>query len=434
MQTPKLSAHFQSRKPSAIRTAQIEFMKRTDGTEAINTAIGNVTLPAHPAMLERLTSLGEKGPFVDGVIKYSPTVGTKECCETVLHIIASSDLSTHGLMAMITDGGSSAMELLIVGVCGTAGSHDDPLMLIDAAYTNYNALAQRTGRKTISIQRELDNNGRFTLPAPDKIEAVIQKHKPAGLLVIPYDNPTGQYYDHALMVSLGRLCVKYNMWFVSDEAYRELFYCKGPASSIWRITEKEVPGITGRRISIETASKVWNACGLRIGALVTDNSDFHAKAVAEYTANLCSNVIGQYVFGALKDLPHQTLKQWYIQQRRYYQDLMGSVSAGLKAAVPGLIVSVPDASIYSVIDVKNVARPGFDAEDFVLYCARKGRVMINNKYVTLLVSPMAEFYKGEIEPNPGRTQMRIAYVESPTKMAHVPHVFKTLFEEYEKTR
>jgi aspartate aminotransferase len=57
-----------------------------------------------------------------------------------------------------------------------------------------------------------------------------------------------------------------------------------------------VPGIQGRRISIETASKVWNACGLRIGALVTDNVDFYQQSVAENTAGLCSNVIGQHIF------------------------------------------------------------------------------------------------------------------------------------------
>ena len=62
------------------------------------------------------------------------------------------------------------------------------------------------------------------------------------------------------------------MWIISDEAYRELAYEKGKeTSSIWALTDKDVPGIEGRRISLETASKVWNACGLRIGAIITDN-------------------------------------------------------------------------------------------------------------------------------------------------------------------
>ena len=56
-------------------------------------------------------------------------------------------------------------------------------------------------------------------------------------------------------------------------------------------------GLSGIRIGIESISKVWNACGLRIGALVTDNKIMFQKARSEYTANLCANVIGQYVFG-----------------------------------------------------------------------------------------------------------------------------------------
>ena len=71
-----------------------------------------------------------------------------------------------------------------------------------------------------------------------------------------------------------------------EEAYRELFYVKKRTSSIWGVTDREVSGIEGKRISIETASKVWNACGLRIGALVTDSPEFHYKSVAEATANL----------------------------------------------------------------------------------------------------------------------------------------------------
>jgi aspartate aminotransferase len=110
-------------------------------------------------------------------------------------------------------------------------------------------------------------------------------------VVIPYDNPTGHFYDQDSMIALAQLCVKHDLRMISDEAYRELFYIDKPATSIRGITDKEVPGIEGRRISIETASKVWNACGLRVGALVTDNKEFHEKSVAEYTANLCTNVI-----------------------------------------------------------------------------------------------------------------------------------------------
>ena len=252
------------------------------------------------------------------------------------------------------------------------------------------------------------------------------------MVVIPYDNPTGHFYPQETMASLGKLCVKYNMWMISDEAYRELFYVENKTSSIWGLGKDEVPGITGRRISIETSSKVWNSCGLRIGAIVTDNKTYNKKSVAENTANLCPNVIGQYIFGALAQESHENLRKWYSQLREYYKTMMKTLTSELREILPGIIVSSPDASIYSVIDVRNVAKQGFDAQDFVLYCASEGKVDMGGKPTTLLVSPMAGFYNvKQGENNPGKTQMRIAYVESPEKMKQVPKLFAELFKQYE---
>lgn len=431
-----ISAHFQSRKPSDIRLAQIEFMKREENIEAVNTAIGNVSLPMHPAMQERMLNLGsEESPFRKGVVKYSATVGMEEANKAFLNIIASSGFKTEGLYSQVTDGGSQAMELVILGVCGPAGSKESPLFLIDAAYTNYNAMAQRLGRKTVSVKRCLEENGKFSLPEIGEIEEKIKTHMPGAMLVIPYDNPTGQFMGHNTLIKLAKLCVKYDMWIISDEAYRELHYVDQPVSSIWGISNKEVPGIEGRRISIETASKVWNACGLRIGALITDNKEFHEKSVAENTANLCSNTIGQYIFGALAHVSYESLSEWYHKQREYYKKMMEEFTKGLKGMLPGIIVSSPDASIYSVIDVRKIAKPGFNALDFVIWCSRKGKVEAEGKEMTLLVAPMAGFYSVEDgEENPGNTQMRIAYVEVPEKMKIVPLLFTKLFRKYEESR
>ena len=201
------------------------------------------------------------------------------------------------------------------------------------------------------------------------------------------------------------------------------------------MTEEKVPGISGRRISIETASKVWNACGLRIGALVTDNPEFHKKCVAESTADLCPNAIGQYIFGALAHESHADLQAWYKKQREYYFRMLKPVTDGMRRELPGVIMSSPDASIYSVIDVRDIAKPGFDANEFVMYCASQGKVVVDGRGMTLLVSPMGGFYSVAAgQPNPGRTQMRIAYVESPERMMLVPRLFAQLFREYEAQR
>jgi len=436
MAQPIISDHFKSRKPSSIRVAQIKFLERTDGTADVNVAIGNVSLPMHPAMIARLRGLsGANSPFKDGVVQYTITAGRPETRQAFLNILASSGYPTDGLHVQITDGGSSAMELAVVGCCGPAGSTERPLLLIDAAYTNYKAFANRLGRSTVSVCRTLGEDGKFSLPSVDELESVVEKHHPAALVVIPFDNPTGQFYEQESLVSLARLCVKYNMWMISDEAYRELHYTGAPATSVWALNEKSVPGITGRRIGIDTSSKVWNACGLRVGALITDNEEFHRRAVAEYTASLCTSAIGQWIFGALAHEKHEDLHAWYARQRDYYRDMLFSFTSDLKERLPGVIVSSPDAAIYSVIDVRNVAKPDFDAMDFVLYCAGEGFVALDGKRVTLLTAPMSGFYSVPAgAPNPGKTQMRVAYVEPPERMALVPRLFVELFRQYEATR
>ncbi len=434
MDKPQMSAYFQARKPSAIRMSQIEFARRKDRVKEINTAIGNVTLPTHPAMQKRMFNLdAETSPFKDGVVKYTATAGMKEANEAFLNVIASSGFKTEGLYSQITDGGSQGMELIILGLCGAAGTDDKPLLLIDPAYTNYLAMAARVGRKSVSVKRTLEKNGKFTLPDMKEIEDVIIKNKPGVLVVIPYDNPTGHYYTREDMIRLAELCVKYNMWMVSDEAYRELYYEGDKVTSIWGITEKEVHGIKGRRISIETTSKVWNCCGLRIGALVTDNEDFHTKAVAENTANLCSSAIGQYIFGAIAHESAEDLNKWYKSLKSYYRPLLSDFCSELRERLPGVIVSSPDSSIYSVIDVRDLAGPGFNAMDFVLYCAREGKVEMDGESYTLLVAPMSGFYSVEKgEKNPGDTQMRVAYVPEKEDMKKTPELFEKLFRAYNK--
>jgi len=438
MSKPILSAHFQSRKPSDVRLAQMKYEERKVKPEAvINVGIGNVSLPTNPAMQKRMFALNApESPFANGVIRYTGTAGTVEAQNAFKNILKSEGFNTENLYVQITDGGSAGMELLLIGVCGPAGTDERPLMMIDPAYTNYISFAERIGRKTVTIKRHMGDDGKFNLPDMNEVEEAIKKHKPGALLIIPYDNPTGQLYTYDLLKDLARLCVKYNMWMVSDEAYRELYYKDDEKLvSIWGLSDEDVPGIEGRRISIETASKVWNACGLRIGAVITDNKEFHTRSVAEYTANLCANAIGQYIFGALAHESKESILGWCKQQRDYYRDLIVKVYNRLKELEPGLIVSSPDASIYSVIDVRNVVKPGFDSIDFVLYCASEGSVELDGVETTLLVAPMKGFYNVDNdEENPGRTQFRISFVESPENMLKVPELFVKLLRKYEAQR
>jgi len=438
MSKPVLSSHFKSRTPSAVRLAQMKYEERLVKPEAvINVGIGNVSLPTNPAMKKRMFELSSpESPFSEGVVRYSTTAGTKEAQDAFKNILKCEGFDTSKLHVQVTDGGSAGMELLLVGLCGEAGTDERPLMMIDPAYTNYVSFAERVGRKIVTVKRNLGENGKFNLPTIAEIEESIKKHNPSALLVIPYDNPTGQLFDYEILKELAALCVKYNIWLVSDEAYRELYYSEDKKLvSVWGLSDKDVPGIEGRRISIETASKVWNACGLRIGAVITDNAEFNNRSVAEYTANLCANVIGQYIFGALAHESKENILGWCKGLKEYYKEQILMVYNGLKELEPNLIVSSPDASIYSVIDVRNVVKEGFDSIDFVLYCAGEGSVIIDGVETTLLVAPMKGFYNiEEGEYNPGTTQFRISFVEKPENLAKIPELFVKLLRQYEDKR
>jgi aspartate aminotransferase len=434
MSKPVVSEYYAGRKPSSIRMAQIAFAQRQDAVRAINLAIGNVSLPVHPAMARRLHSLSAASLEAE-VIKYTPTLGLEEANNAFLHVLASGGFSTEGLYSQVTDGGTLGMELMILGICGGAGSGERPLLMIEPIYTNYPALARRLGRPTVSIRRILQEDGSFTLPEVGEIEEVIKKTRPGGLLIIPYDNPTGQMMRAEVLMELAKLCVRYNLWLISDESYRMLYYVPGRPVSVWGISEEEVPGIRGRRISIETASKVWNACGLRIGAIITDSKLFHDKALAEQTTNLCASKIGQEVFGALAEESFEDLHKWYKKQQAYYSEMCGSFTAALKEALPGVIVSNPDAALYSVIDVRNLVKEGFDSGEFVMYCATRGKAALDGEEMTLLTAPLSGFYTdGPGEVNPGKTQMRVAYVEPPENMAKAPRLFAELLRAYEAER
>ena len=167
------------------------------------------------------------------------------------------------------------MELMLLGVSGTKGG--SPILVIDPLYTNYVEFANRLSTLMVSLERDLDSTGLFSDLDVHEIRKIIDKENPNGILIIPADNPTGCQMSQNPITEIAKICVDKDIWLISDEAYRNIYFSDEGPTSIWAISNQEVPGIDGRRISIESVSKVWNACGLRIGALVTDNKVMYNK-------------------------------------------------------------------------------------------------------------------------------------------------------------
>ena len=428
--SPSISDHYDKREPSSIRKAQILFQSRPDfsSVKVINLAIGNINLPMHPSMLSRLKGIGEPdSPFAKGVVQYTASEGTAECKTAILNSI-NAELSinvSEDINCVITDGGSQAMELMLLGVAGTSGG--EPIMVIDPLYTNYVEFAKRLSIPMVSLNRNSNADGSFGDLDTVKVRKKISEDNPNGILIIPADNPTGLQMSQNKINEISKICVEKDIWLVSDEAYRNIYFSGSGPSSIWQISNTDVPGIQGRRISIESVSKVWNACGLRIGALVTDNKNMYQKVRSEYTANLCANAIGQYVFGAIAQMSYNEIIDWYSSQRAYYSKTIIRLINELKEALPGIILSKPGAGIYIVLDFKNITPSDFNASKFIDYCSLNGKVKINSRYYTLLLSPMRGFYN---QKSKGKKQARIALVEQESKMRMVPKILSRLLENY----
>ena len=429
---PRISRHYQNREPSVIRAAQILFNARKDKDliNVINLAIGNISLPMHPVMVDAMASLHKKdSPFNKGIVKYTSSVGSRDCQDAIIHSIDAElgNQKKDKVQCVITDGGSQAMELMLLGVCGP--SSKKPLLILDPAYTNYIEFSKRLSIPIVPYVRSIKKNGKFSGINYNDVDRLIKKYNPSGILIIPYDNPTGQFLNQDNINSIASLAVKHNIWIISDEAYRSLHYNSDRSSSIWRLSNNEIPNIQGRRISIESSSKTWNACGLRIGALLTDNLTFHKKSVSEYTANLCANSIGQEIFGVLATEPHDKLQLWLNELREYYKSILSELKTEFETKIPGIIVTKPEASIYFIIDLKNLVDDQFDAENFVNFCATKGKVSINNNLYTLLLAPMNGFYQDSIH---GRTQLRVAMVESRKSIMLAPKILSKLINSYQR--
>ena len=176
--SPSISDHYAKREPSSIRKAQILFQSRPDFSivEVINLAIGNISLPMHPAMLSRLKGISKSdSPFVNGVVQYTASEGTTECKTAILNSI-NAELPQNiskDINCVITDGGSQAMELMLLGVCGP--SSEKPILFIDPTYTNYIEFCKRLSIPYVISTRKIQSDGNFSKIDTSEISEIIDR-------------------------------------------------------------------------------------------------------------------------------------------------------------------------------------------------------------------------------------------------------------------
>ncbi|MCL1973449.1 MAG: pyridoxal phosphate-dependent aminotransferase [Bacteroidetes bacterium] len=282
---------------------------------------------------------------------------------------------------IITTGGSEAVSMALQ-ICCNPG---DEVIVMEPFYTNYNTFAMLSNVKLVPISTYIEDG--FALPPIGEFEKLISP-KTKGILISNPGNPTGTLYSKETMLQLGELVKKHNIYLFSDEVYREFCYTDEPHFSCMHI-----PGLEQNAILLDSVSKRYSLCGVRIGAIISFNKEVMTAALRFAQARLCSPALGQIASEGAIDTPPSyfaAVRKEYITRR----DLM--VTSLNK--MPGVFCPNPMGAFYATVRL-----PVDDSDKFAQWLLEEFEY---NKQ-TVMVAPAAGFYA---TPGKGTDEVRIAYV------------------------
>lgn len=282
---------------------------------------------------------------------------------------------------IITTGGSEALSLALAVTCNP----DDEVIVMEPFYTNYNSFAIQNDVKLVPITTYIEDG--FALPAIEEFEKKITP-KTKGIIICNPGNPTGVLYSKESMLKLGEIAKKHNLFVYSDEVYREFVYTDEPHFSIMHID-----GMENNAILIDSVSKRYSLCGVRIGAIVSKNKEVMNAALRFAQARLCSPAYGQIAAeGAL-----ETTKEYFEMVRNEYMHRRDILVEGLNK-IEGVKCPMPMGAFYVIAEL-----PVDDSDKFAQWLLED----FNYNGQTVMVAPAAGFYA---TPGKGTNEVRIAYV------------------------
>lgn len=281
----------------------------------------------------------------------------------------------------ITTGGSEALQIALTVTCNP----DDEVIVMEPFYTNYNAFALISNVKFVPISTSIDNG--FAIPSVEEFEKLITP-KTKGIIICNPCNPTGVLYSKEEIEKLGEIARKHNLFIYSDEVYREFCYTEEPHYSCMHIK-----GLEQNVILIDSVSKRYSLCGVRIGAIVSKNKEVMNAVLRYAQARLCSPAYGQIAAEAALEAPEsyfKYVKDEYISRRDYLVKEL--------QAIPGVLCPNPMGAFYAAVRL-----PIDDSEKFAQWLLEE----FSFENQTVMVAPMAGFYA---TPGKGKDEVRIAYV------------------------
>ena len=335
------------------------------------------------------------------VLEYSPSQGYLSYRTKLVEYYKKFDIEVTPDDIIITAGGSEAVLFAFMS-CLNPG---DEIIVPEPAYANYMAFAISAGAKIRTIATSIEEG--FALPKVEKFEELINEHTRAIMICNP-NNPTGYLYTRREMNQIRDLVKKYDLYLFSDEVYREYIYTGSPY-----ISAMHLKGIENNVVLIDSVSKRYSECGIRVGALITTNEEIRKAVMKFCQARLSPPLIGQIVAEASLEAPEEYYREVYDE----YVERRKCLIDGLNR-IPGVYSPIPMGAFYTVAKL-----PVDDSEKFCRWCLES----FSYENETVMMAPASGFYT---TPGSGRNEVRIAYVLKREDLNRALFILRKALEEY----
>jgi aspartate aminotransferase len=348
---------------------------RKRGVKIYQLNIGQPDLPTPQEGLDALKSIDRK------LLEYSPSDGFLSLREKLVGYYDQYQIKLSAEDIIITTGGSEAVLFAFMS-CLNPG---DEIIIPEPAYANYMAFAISAGATIRTVSTSIEEG--FALPKVEQFEELINE-RTRGILICNPNNPTGYLYTRKEMNRIRDLVKKYDLFLFSDEVYREYIYTGSPY-----ISACHLEGIEENVVLIDSVSKRYSECGIRIGALITKNRTLRNAVMKFCQARLSPPLIGQIVAEASMDAS----RNYMIHTYEEYIERRNCLIDGLNK-IPGVYSPIPMGAIYTVARL-----PIDDSDRFCAWCLEE----FDYEGETIMLAPASGFYT---DPSKGRNEVRIAYV------------------------
>ena len=365
------------------------------GVKIFRLNIGQPDIPTPQKALDALKNIDRN------VLEYSPSQGILSLREALVNYYERYQIKLTPDEIIITAGGSEAVLFAFMS-CLDPG---DEIIVSEPAYANYMSFAISAGAVIRTVPTTIDEG--FCLPKVERFEQLINERTKAVLICNP-NNPTGYLYTQKEMNQIRDLVKKYNLYLFSDEVYREFIYTGSPY-----ISAMHLEGIEENVVLIDSVSKRYSECGIRIGALITKNKAVRETVMKFCQARLSPPLLGQLVAEASIEGTEQYSREVYEE----YVERRKCLIDGLNR-IPGCYTPIPMGAFYTVAKL-----PVDDAEKFCAWCLTD----FNYEGETIMMAPAAGFYS---EPELGRKQVRLAYVLNMDDLKRALVVLEKALETY----